>query len=159
MNVEPEPCMHQDLKVTATTIRSMDIEPLSVDLSLCDQKTNWKRQEVMDTSIIGITILGNCQEYGKIPENCIRKHFSGNYNRWLSQTTCFSYLKIGHIRKHFPKRSKAPNSEFDKGKRKEDVEDIRGEMNKTWKKRDGCSTSNGAGITSPNRSSGHISSN
>ena len=95
-----------------------------------------------------------CQEYGHIPENCIKIHFSGNYNRWVSQTTCFSCLKNGHIKKHCPTRSKAPNSKFDKGKSKVDAEHIRGEM----KKRDGCSTSNG-GITSPNRSSGHTSSN
>ena len=99
-----------------------------------------------------------CQEYGHILENCIRTLFSGNYNRWLSQTTCFSYLKIGHIRKYYPTRSKAPNSKFNKGKGKVDVEHIRGEMNKTWKKRNGSSTSNG-GITSPNRSNGHTSSN
>ena len=99
-----------------------------------------------------------CQECGHIPENCIRTHFRGNYNKWLSQITCFSYLKIGHISKHFPTRSKAPNSKFNKEKGKVDVEHIRGEINKTWKKRDGSSAPNG-GITSPNRSSGHISSN
>ena len=47
---------------------------------------------------------------------------------------------------------------FNKGKGKVDIEHIRGEMNKTWKRRDGSNTSNG-GITSPNRSSGHTSSN
>ena len=99
-----------------------------------------------------------CQEYRHIPENCIRTNFSGNYNRWLSQTTCFNYLKTGHIGKYCPTRSKAPNFEFNKGKGKVDVEYIRGEMNKTWKKRDGTHTSDG-GITSPNRSSGHTSSN
>ena len=70
----------------------------------------------------------------------------------------FSFLKIGHIRKYCPTRSKAPNPKFNKGKGKVDVEHIRGEMNKTWKRRDGSNTSNG-GITSPNRSSGHTSSN
>ena len=48
-----------------------------------------------------------CQEYGYIHENCIKTHFNSNYNRWLSQTTCFSCLKTGHISKHFPTRSKA----------------------------------------------------
>ena len=57
-----------------------------------------------------------------------------------------------------PTRSKAPNYEFNKGKGKVDVECIRGEMNRTWKQRDGRSTSNG-GITSPKSSSGHTSSN
>ena len=66
------------------------------------------------------------------------------HNRCLSQTTCFSYLNTDHIRKRYPTRSKAPNCEFEKGKVKADVEHIRGEMNKTWKKKDGCSTSNGA---------------
>ena len=75
-----------------------------------------------------------CQEYGHIPKNCIRTHFSGNYNRWLSQTICFGYLKTIHINKHCPTRSKAPNCEFNKGKGKVDAEHIRGEMNKTWKR-------------------------
>ena len=98
------------------------------------------------------------QEYGHIPENCIRTHFSGNYNRWLSQTTCFGYLKTRLISKYCPTKLKAPNSEFNKGKGKVDVEHIKGEMNRKWKRRDGCSTSNG-GITSPKRSSDHSSSN
>ena len=34
MNVELEPCMHQDLKATGTIVRNMDIEPLNVDQSL-----------------------------------------------------------------------------------------------------------------------------
>ena len=99
-----------------------------------------------------------CQEYGHIPKNYIRTHFSDNYNRWLTQTTCSSCLKIGHINKFFPTKSKAPNSKFNKGKAKVDVEHIRGEMNRTWKRRDGDNTSKG-GITSPKMSSGHTSSN
>ena len=100
-----------------------------------------------------------CQECGHILENWIRTHFNGNYIRWLSQTTCFSYLKIGHISKHFQTRSKEPNSKFKKGKGKVDIEHTKGEMKKKWKKRDDCSTSNRVGITSSNRSSGHTSSN
>ena len=100
-----------------------------------------------------------CQEYGHIPKNYIKTHFGGNYKRWLSQTTCFSYHKIGHISKHCPTRSKAPSSKFDKGKGETDIENIKKKMNKTWKKKDAESTSNGEGITSPNGSSGHTSSN
>ena len=59
--------------------------------------------------------------------------------------------------KKFSTRSKAPKFEFDKGKTK--VDNIRNEMNKTWKKKDTKSTSNGEGITSPNGSSGYTSSN
>ena len=98
-----------------------------------------------------------CQEYGHIPKNCIRKNLRGNYKRWLNQTTCFSCHKIGHVRRDFPTRSKAPKSEFDKGKI--EVDNVRNEMNKTWKKKDVCSTSNGEGITSPNGSGDHTSSN
>ena len=58
MSARLEPWMHQDLKVTATNIRSMDIQPLSVDLSPCGHPKNWQRQEVMDTSIFGTTTLG-----------------------------------------------------------------------------------------------------
>ena len=61
------------------------------------------------------------------------------------------------ISENRPTRSKAPNYEFDKGKTK--VEHIRSEMNRTWKRKDTKSTSNGEGITSPNGSSGHTSSN
>ena len=100
-----------------------------------------------------------CQEHGHVLENCIRTHFSGNYKRLLSQTTCFSCLKTSHINKYCPTRSKAPSCEFDKGKGKEDVEHIRDDMNKTWKKKDDYSTSNGEGITSPIRSGDHTSSN
>ena len=108
----------------------------------------------METLKIGIYSYHYYQEYGCIPENYIRTHYSGNYNRWLSQTTCFRCHKIGHIRKNCPTRSKAPNSKFDKGKI--EVEHIRNEMNRTWKKKDVESTSNREGITSPN---GHTSSN
>jgi cellular nucleic acid-binding protein len=99
-----------------------------------------------------------CQEYGHTPENCIRTHFRGNYSRWLCQTTCFSCLKTGHISRNCPTRSKAPSSEFNKGKGKIDVEEVRGQMNKTWKKKDESNTSSEE-ITPPNRSSGHSSSN
>ena len=98
-----------------------------------------------------------CQEYGHILENYIRTHLSGNYNRWLIQTTCFSCHKIGHVRKDCPTMSKAPKSEFDKGKT--EVENVRNEMNKTWKKKEKKRTSNGEGITSLNESSDHASSN
>ena len=57
----------------------------------------------------------------------------------------------------FPNQIKGPNSEFNKGKAKVDVEHIKGKMNRTWKRRDGGSTSNG-GITLPKRSNGHSSS-
>ena len=84
-----------------------------------------------------------CQEYGHVPKNCIRTHFSGNCQRLLRQISCFDYLKTSHISKYCPTKSKAPSYEFDKGKSKENVEYIREEMNKTWKKKDDCSTSNG----------------
>ena len=84
---------------------------------------------------------------------------SGNYKRWLSQTTCFSCHKTSHISKHCPTRSKAPSCEFFKGKGKVDVEHIKNDMNKTWKKKDASSTSNGEGITSPNGSGDHTLSN
>ena len=53
-----EPSGHQDLKVTTTTIRIMDIEPLNVDPSLCGHQTNQQRQKLMDTTKIGTTTLG-----------------------------------------------------------------------------------------------------
>ena len=68
-----------------------------------------------------------------------------------------SFHKIGHVRKNCPTRSKAPKSKFDKGKI--EVENVRNEMNKTWKKKETESTSNGEGITSLNESSDHTSSN
>ena len=58
MNAKPKPCMNQDLKVTGTTIRNMDIEPLSADPNPYGHQTSQQMKEVMDTSIIGITILG-----------------------------------------------------------------------------------------------------
>ena len=56
MNVRQEPCMHQDLKVTATIVRSMDIEHLNVDPSLHGHQTSQQREEAMKIPITGITI-------------------------------------------------------------------------------------------------------
>ena len=50
--------MHQDLKVIVTTIRNMDIEPLSADPNPCGHQTSQQKKEVMDTSITGITTQG-----------------------------------------------------------------------------------------------------
>ena len=140
----------------------MDIEPLNVDQSLCGHQINQKRPKYMYITIIGTTVLGRVVTIVKnmdtFLKNCIRTHFIGSYNRWLSQTTCFNCLKIGNITKYCPTKSKAPNSEFNKGKEKVDVENIRGEMNRTWKRRGRSSISNG-GITLPKRSSSHTSSN
>lgn len=52
-----------------------------------------------------------CQEYGHVPNSCIRINFRSNYNRWLSETTCFSCLKTGHVSKNCPTRSPAPSNE------------------------------------------------
>ena len=98
-----------------------------------------------------------CQQYGHIPENCIRTHFKGNYSRWLSQITCFSCHKTGHVRKDYPTRSKAPK--FEANKEKIEVNNVKNEMNKTWKKKETESTSNRQGITSLNESSDHTSLN
>ena len=61
------------------------------------------------------------------------------------------------MRKNFPRRSKAPKYKFNKDKTK--VENVRNEMNKTWKKKGTESTSNEEWITSLNEPSGHTSSN
>ena len=45
------------MKVTATTVRSMVIEILSVDKSLCRHQNNQKRTKAMDITTIGTTIL------------------------------------------------------------------------------------------------------
>ena len=58
MNAGLEPLGHQDLKVTATTIKSMDIDPLNADPSLCGHQTNQQREKVMDITTIGTTPLG-----------------------------------------------------------------------------------------------------
>ena len=39
----------------------------------------------------------------------------------MSQIAWLNFLKIGHISKYFPTKSKAPNFEFNKGKEKVDV--------------------------------------
>ena len=44
--------------VTATTTKSMDIEILSVDQSLCGHKINIQGETIMHTTTIGIRILG-----------------------------------------------------------------------------------------------------
>ena len=44
--------------VTTTIARSMDIEPLSVDQSLCGHQINQQKLKVMDINTIEITTLG-----------------------------------------------------------------------------------------------------
>ena len=67
-------------------------------------------------------------------------------------------MKIGNVSRNYPTKVKAPKTEVNKGKEKVDVEHIKANMKKRWKKRDGPSTSNG-GFTSPKRLSDHTSSN
>ena len=57
MNVEKGPCMCQDLKVTTTIVRNMDIDPLNADPNPCGHQTSQQKKEVIDTSIIRIKIL------------------------------------------------------------------------------------------------------
>ena len=57
MNVGLKPSGHQELKVTAITIRSMDVEHLNADPSLCDHLINQQRQKAMDITTIGTTTL------------------------------------------------------------------------------------------------------
>ena len=49
---------HKDLMVTATVARSMDIEPLNVDQSLCGHQINMQGGTNMHTITIGTTIQG-----------------------------------------------------------------------------------------------------
>ena len=58
MTIGLAPSKHQDLEVTVTTIRSMDIEPLNANLSLCGHQTNQKKKNVIDITTIGTTTLG-----------------------------------------------------------------------------------------------------
>ena len=44
--------------VTTTIARSMDIEPLNIDQSLCGHQINIQGETTMDTTIIGTTIQG-----------------------------------------------------------------------------------------------------
>ena len=44
--------------VTATIARSMDIEPLSIDQSLCGHQINMQKQTTMHTITIGTKIQG-----------------------------------------------------------------------------------------------------
>ena len=116
----------------------------------CKSKSTWTPKKVRSHNWDYNTRYNYhyCQEYGHILENCIRTHFKGNYSRWLSQTTCFSCHKNGHVRKDCPTRSKATKFEFEKGKI--EVDNVRNEMNKKWKKNETERTSNGEGITSLN---------
>ena len=55
MNAKPRPCMHQDLKVTATIVKNMGMDPLNADPNPCGHQISQQRKEAMDTFIIGIT--------------------------------------------------------------------------------------------------------
>ena len=43
MNTKLEPCMYQDLKVTTTTIKNMDIDLLNIDPNPCGRQTSQQR--------------------------------------------------------------------------------------------------------------------
>ena len=58
MTVEPKLSRHQDLRVTAITARSMDIELLNADQSLCGHQINQQRHQAKEIIIIGITTPG-----------------------------------------------------------------------------------------------------
>lgn len=129
----------------------------------CRSKTNWSSNKKTKVNHNGNSYNWDCntryrchycQECGHVTENCIRTHFSSDYKIWLSQNTCFSCLKIGHIRKNYPPRSKAPSSEFSKGKGNIYVEEGLMQMKKSWKK-EAYSTSSSDGITSSNGSTDH----
>ena len=55
MNVEPRLSRYLDLKVTAKIAKSMYIEPLNADQSLCGHQINQQRQKAMKITTIGIT--------------------------------------------------------------------------------------------------------
>ena len=68
-------------------------------------------------------------------------------------------MKTSHISINYPTRSKTPNCEFNEGKGKGDIENVRDEMKKTRRRKEDCSTSSVGGITSPNGAGDHTSSN
>lgn len=74
MNARPRHQVHKDLKVTTTTIRSMDIEHMNVDPSLTGQQTS--RQRYCWSSFWVRNISG-----GFKPNN--RKHKIGK-SLWMS---------------------------------------------------------------------------
>ena len=59
----------------------------------------------------------------------------GHTSKVVESNHMFQLFEDYHISRYFPTKSKAPSCEFDKGKGKEDVEHIKDEMNKTWKKK------------------------
>ena len=61
--------------------------------------------------------------------------------------------------RNYPTQSLAPRNEFRKGEGKVDVEKVRIQMNKTWKKKEDCSTSNPNEVTLSNGLGDHITPN
>ena len=120
MNARKEPCMHQYLKGHCFNCKKYGHRAFE-----CRSNPMWSLNKLVmkkshthhynwDYNTRQSCIY--CQEYGYIPENYIRTHLSENYNRWLSQTTCFSCHKTCHVKKNCPTMSKAHKSKFDKGK-------------------------------------------
>ena len=73
--------------------------------------------------------------------------------------TFFSCLKTGHVSRNCPTRSPAPRNEFYKDKEKVNVEKVKVQMKKTWKKKEDFSTSSLDEVTSSNGSGDHITPN
>ena len=102
----------------------------------------------------------HCGEYPHVVENCIRKHFKGNYNRWMNgEVVCFIYLKVGHVCRNCPIRSPTPNYEHNYGKGKVDDEVVKNQMKKIQKKIEDCNTLNKDEVTLSNGSGDHITPN
>ena len=57
-NAKPRLSGQQDLKDTAITARSMDIEPLNADQSLCGHHISHQNQQAIEIITIGITTPG-----------------------------------------------------------------------------------------------------
>ena len=55
MNAKLGLSRHQDLRATTTIAKSMDIEHLNADQSLCGYQINQERQKAMKITTIGIT--------------------------------------------------------------------------------------------------------
>ena len=99
------------------------------------------------------------QEYRHVPKNCIRTHLRGNYSRWFNEVTCFSCLKTDHVSRNYPTRSPTLRNQNYNGKKKVKVEQVRSQMNSTWREKEVCSTTSQSKVPSSNGSSDHTPTN
>ena len=77
-----------------------------------------------------------CGKYGHILAIFSRIHLRGRYKNWKKfGPICFKCQKVSHLRKDYLNQASTPNVEKKSEKEKVNTEEVRSQMNQTWKRK------------------------